>query len=478
VIICTSCGKPTSAEMSTCQQCGAPLVAQSSAKPRTNEQEQIPSWLESLKAIERPTPPPGGQPSFSVADIVDPDALPGWMRSDNAFKNADSSKRPAMRPASMAGPNTDSSGVSNISPGSLSASSLIDSSSLPAWLRPQQAEQPSMISASSLIDADQLPGWLTGQTSFPAQAGTSGQSTRPSNVAQGISGQAGNAPYPGPSQPAGESTGIPASSLLDVNALPAWLREEARAGRQSPGTTGTEMGSGSPGLSAGSLIDMEMLPDWLRNVEQGQPGSAGSPGSSSAFGGTGAYGGPAVPPRVENVRVPSRPRAEMAPMEQSEMAANVFSSLLGVASVSPSYPASGSDYPAQQPLQATPQMPPFPASQAQQTPGTNQQFPGQQGGIPSPLLYPGMPPASPPQGNMTTMPGGTYPPAMQQAGLPGQERQNAYGIAPGLAASPAGSPVPPSPQGGQQRDQQAGGTTGTKSDERSFLETIRGWFHF
>jgi hypothetical protein len=50
----------------------------------------------------------------------------------------------------------------------------------------------------------------------------------------------------------------------------------------------------------------------------------------------GAYG---VPPRPENMRVPSRPRGEVNPNESSELAANVFASMLGVASATPNYPA-------------------------------------------------------------------------------------------------------------------------------------------
>lgn len=451
VITCNRCGTPNPSEMSNCRYCGAALVVQNSAKPKTNTQEQIPSWLESLKAIERPTPPPGGQPDFSVADIVDPNALPGWMRSDSASRGADSGKHPAMRPASMSGPNTDSS---SISPGSLSANSLIDSSSLPPWLQPQQAGQtgqPGIISASSLIESEKLPGWL----SEPPAVQNSG-------------GQVGNAARPGPSEPPGKPMGISASSLLDVNALPPWLREESKPEQQPSG--GVSTGIGSPGLSAGSLIDPNMLPDWLRNAEQAQPGNTTTPASSNAFGSSAAYGGQAVPPRVENVRVPSRPRAEMAPLEQSEMAASVFSSMLGVASVSPSYPTSGGDYLAQQSFQPTPQMPPF--SAPLQGPGANQPIPGQQGGISSPPPYPGMPPASPPQNTMPGAPGGAYQPMMQQAGVSGPGGQNAY---PG---STVNSPVPASPQGGHQPDQQAGGTAGTKTAKRSFLETIRGWFHF
>jgi len=45
-----------------------------------------------------------------------------------------------------------------------------------------------------------------------------------------------------------------------------------------------------------------------------------------------------VPARPENARVPSRPRSEMGPYEESEVAANVFASMLGVASAAPHLP--------------------------------------------------------------------------------------------------------------------------------------------
>jgi len=45
-----------------------------------------------------------------------------------------------------------------------------------------------------------------------------------------------------------------------------------------------------------------------------------------------------VPARPENVRVPSRPRGEMPTHEDSEVAANVFASMLGVVSAAPYFP--------------------------------------------------------------------------------------------------------------------------------------------
>ena len=508
MITCNICGKPNPADMADCQYCGASLAGQSSGNRRMNAQEQIPAWLESLKASERPAPPAGGQPDFSLADLVDQDALPGWMRPDSAelAGNSDSHKYPALRPASMSGPNTDSGSVGRITPGSLSAGSLIDSSSLPSWMQPAQTSQPNAISAGSLVEPDSLPGWLTGQSSpqpslSPSQPQMSpySQQPQPSQIPQPLAqGFPTSTPTPransinpaiwqGPANPAQESTvqpgsGIAASSLLDVNSLPQWMRENTQYGQQGHQSLQGQYGQSGPGsgslLSAGSLIDMNSLPEWLRAAEQGTQGGYAPPASSSPFGGSGVYGTPGVQgtsPRVESMRVPSRPRPEMAPLEQSEVAANVFSSMLGVASVSPSYPsAPASEYaPAQQSFRAM--SPPSPLVQGQfpspAVPSFIQQ--GQQGvpaGVPSyqpsasPPAYTAMPPATPAQGIMPNAFGGRQP-AAQQAGY--------YG--------PTNGPVPMSPnafQGLPASEQvQMAGTAGSKTARRGFLETIRGWFH-
>ena len=275
-------------------------------------------------------------------------------------------------------------------------------------------------------------------------------------------------------------SGIAASSLLDANSLPQWMREDSQHGRQAQqGQSG--QGAGSV-LSAGSLIDMDSLPEWLRTAEQGAQGGYAPPASSSAFGGSGVYGvpgGQGTPPRIENMRVPSRPRPEIAPLEQSEMAANVFSSMLGVASVSPSYPSTPmSEYaPAQQSFQAMPPSAPVsPQAQAQFPSAGVPPFMQQGGqGLPPrtsssqpyapPPGYTAIPSTAPAQGNMPNT-FGAYPPAGQQAGYP-------YGA--------ANEPVPISPGtfsgqfGGAQT--QADWTAGEKTAKRGFIETIRGWFH-
>lgn len=459
------------------------MATEGSGNLRMNAQEQIPSWLESLKARERPAPPAGGQPGFSMADLVEEDALPGWMRPDSAelVGNSDSNKHPAMRPAWVSGPNTDSGSAGVITPGSLSASSLIDSSTLPAWMRQAQAGQPEPINASSLVEPDSLPGWLTDQPSPvfqpqqaqqpapsqpPAQAFQPPAPTFPPAAQTYAMNQANPAIWQGNLNTDRPTSGIAGSSLLDMNALPQWLREDDRSRQQ--GQYNQQSGSeGVPSagstLSAGSLIDMNSLPEWLRTAEP--PGGYGPPAASSPFGGSGVYGAPGsqgMPARNENMRVPSRPRAEMAPLEHSEAAANVFSSMLGVASASPSYPTGGENPYAQQAFQSMSSMPPQWQGQNPQVPPTGASPFMQQGDqgpptFPPAQVYPGTMPTSPAQGYMPGPYGGSPRPG-----------------------STTNGPVPMSPDAFQ--GQPGGGSggqppAGEKTAKRGFLETIRGWFH-
>jgi len=198
-------------------------------------------------------------------------------------------------------------------------------------------------------------------------------------------------------------------------------------------------------MSAGSLIDMNALPSWLRTAD-GQPQGPQQAGRNVPP----QYG---AAPRVESARVPVRPRAEMMPPDQSEAAASVFSSVLGVASVSPQYPTS---------------------------PAANQQnFVGGPAG-PSGAFYTPQP-VSPmiPQPAQGTIPGsypGNYANAYPNSGTDVQ--------APYVANQ--GQPMPQQPpasvmqtgtlQGGQNGPAYSGGAS-ARQGKRSFLDTIREWFH-
>lgn len=454
MIICNHCGKQVQAGLARCQYCGMPLSGVANRGMNAQEQEELPAWLESLRANERPPVSSGGQPGFSTADLIDDGDIPGWMRTEQTRDagEGDSSKHRAIRPAGMSAPNTD---VGMMRGGSFSAHDLIDPVSLPPWMNPGQqpanlappafpggAGAPRQFSANDLVDHQSLPSWITsGQPvpPMPQPASATWQGT-PSPV----SPPPGNPAPPAMNAGNGPQSGLSASSLLDVNALPPWLRE------------GQQGQAGSRNMSAGSLIDVNALPSWLRAVDGQQQGLQGQqagrvapPLSSTA-------------PRIETPRVPVRPRAEMMSPEQSEAAASVFSSVLGVASVSPQYPA-------------------LPA-------GDQQSFANAPAGS-----FPGMQPASPlaapagfnnlqamPQPAQGSIPGsypGTYAGAFPTSG---PQMQNPY-------IANQGQPLPQQPsasvmqtgafQSGQLGPANAAGAN-ARPGKRSFLDTIREWFHF
>src|SRR6266568_761465 len=171
-------------------------------------------------------------------------------------------------------------------------------------------------------------------------------------------------------------------------------------------------------LAGPSLIDVNALPEWLRAGTG--PGPAGIPASPAP-----AY----VPPRVERVRVPSRPRGDMGPREQSEVAANVFASMLGVASPTPFFPA--------QPPKGMNASPPPEQLQMGVAAGSQMRT-----GEPGPMARPSPVPGSYAAGNA----------GYQQPVAPPYPQANPP-VAPNWQIAPNARPV-----------------------KRGFLETIRSWF--
>jgi hypothetical protein len=465
MIICNRCGKQVPAGLARCQNCGMSLSSVANNSVNAHEQDELPAWLESLRAIERPGVPAGGQPGFSTADLIDDDDLPGWMRAGQRQDagEGDSGKHPAIRPASMSAPNTDA-GMMRAE--SFSASDLIDPVSLPSWMNPgqqpanpapptisrgvnepkvypqgvppQQTSPAPLFSANDFIDRQSVPTWMaSAQPNQPVPP--LNQATWQGNPAPAAPAPANQAiwqgnPAPAASSPArnvdgGPQSGLSGSSLLDVNSLPPWLRE----GQQAQGQPG------SNNMSAGSLIDVNALPSWLRAVDgQSQGSQAGRNAPPPLYGAS---------PRIESARVPGRPRAEMMPPEQSEAAANVFSSMLGVASSTPYYPAPSAG--GQQNFQSAPSQPSGSLYAAQ---------PASQMGAPSGAF----PQAA--QGSYT----GNYTGSASQNSYP--NTQNPY------YAANQGQPVPQQPEAfnaGQNNPTSAN----AKPGKRSFLDTIREWFH-
>lgn len=431
MIRCKRCGNQVQAGLASCQICGMPLSGTeqdwTGSSKGMQEQPELPAWLESLRARERPDSTPGEQPYFSPGDLIDEGALPSWMRPENAemLEKSNSAKYPAWRPASMSAPHTDEGALP---PKGFSASSLIDEQSLPTWVQGKQGYP--QVDSGATFAANQpgnQPDWR--QTfSSPPQPAARGFSAHelidPQAMSHWMDGQSSP---PGGYPPQDAQAPLAASSLLDQDSLPNWLRENEQAqghARQAPGE--------KSGLSGASLIDANVLPEWLRNADQQQ---AGMPPAGNAR--PAGYG---VTPRAESVRVPSRPRAEMSPHEQSEVAANVFSSLLGVASaapnIPPTYAPSGNAAASQQ------------AFQGGQYQGAQWNASYQQQAGPG-----GVPPAQGYNQYAGAYQAGGYP----MGGQPGMPQQ------PPLAYGP--------PNAGQRPN-----SPGAKPARRGIIETIRSWF--
>jgi len=306
------------------------------------ELPELPSWLESLRANELPGTATGPQLNYSTDDSIDKDALPSWMRPESGeYVSADQSPlRQTATPASNA--------VGSAFTNGIPANSLIDEQALPPWMQEGQAALPQRnIAASSLVQPDALPEWVRNVQQQPATAAPATDQPAAATAPQGLSGnslidsqaipawmseqdQGGSGTSPG------GQAGLAGSSLIDMNALPNWMREgsqEQRAAWPEVHTAAQfEQPPNTNALTAPSLIDVNALPEWLHSgTGQGPAGIAASASPAP------------VSPRVESVRVPSRPRVDMGPREQSQVAANVFASMLGVASPTPYFPPQASN---------------------------------------------------------------------------------------------------------------------------------------
>lgn len=500
MITCNRCGKAVPAGAAQCQNCGqsvtqttqgggGPVGASRGSAPN---QPELPAWLGTLRAGEKPMPSPTGSSPFSAADLVNKGSLPAWMQPgrEEPTDTGPSGAYPAQsrRPASTSAPNTDSA---FLPAKGMDASSLIDQQALPSWLQakeqqvptpqPQQPQYPPQdnIAASSLVQADSLPVWMRSMQPQPSNAPAAplpipsvGQYNQPAVPAQPFSAsdlidreaipqwmatQNPSAPIP---PVANGQPGMAASMLIDPNALPPWLREgskEQQAGgmqAMSPAyptqpanltnltqpaqtfpnqpSNGSAMQPTTNGnLAASSFIDVDALPAWLRPPGE-QPSSASAP-LPHQWGGEGprktSFGAPV---RIDTI-VPSRPRAETSMHEESEVAANVFASfapasMLGVASAAPARDAAANG----QRTQVSPQQ--APQSQSGLQPPVNN---GATNGM-------GMPPNMP----QVSMPMATAP---TQAGyaIPQPIQPQTQGYTPGLGNYQQGQgSYAPVPQGG------------------------------
>lgn len=465
MIKCSNCGIMNPDTMINCKHCMAPLPAftgksESGFGPQASSQGApvLPAWLESLRAGDHPAAPPK---NFSREDMVDEGKIPSWMQANRPPQDERiSNQHPSLRSSAFPSPNTDEG---NIAGRNISANSLVDPNSLPSWMKPEEPQAPQQsISGASLVQPEFMPDWMKTMqpsTQQPApftpptqqqQAPMQQPLSQPQQPMQGFSAQqlidqqslpnwmrqdggqsfappAQSAPLMQPTQPpyngqAGNGStgqsGFAASSLLDMNAMPSWMRDAERGGQaqgqdprnqpqqaawqqqapqqppqrgyeqswqtqqqppqqqawQQPVTNNTPASGQGGTLSMGSLIDMNTLPEWLRSgveSQQGTPtGQQDSQQRYDGFNAANSYG--TQPPRVDNMRVPSRPRGEVGTNEGSEVAANVFASMLGVASNAPQYP---------------PQQPGYPTPPTGQPMGNAPQYPNQPLGVPDAQKY-------------------------------------------------------------------------------------------
>jgi hypothetical protein len=289
------------------------------------DSEALPEWMRSLQP---PQPSPSGPQPVRPA----PDTTPEWMRSLQPPQPSPSGPQ-----AIQATPDTTPEWMRSLPSPSSTFSAPSAPPPMPTMSRPEPVAPPSAgFSARDLLDEQSLPSWMTQQSGA--------QPAVPSN---------GMPAQPGSLSPA---------SLVDPNSLPNWMREGANAPSSSripspPAQSSpsrpipvqpsmqaplTQNPGQNGGFAASSFVDSNSLPDWLRSGA-GQPSASVSPQPSPAMPPqpeplrTGVYNGP---PRVENMRVPSRPRGEASPNDGSEVAANVFASMLGVASAAPQLPPS------------------------------------------------------------------------------------------------------------------------------------------
>jgi hypothetical protein len=369
------------------------------------DEQSLPSWVRDGEKFGSSTALPGevaGQDKISASSLVQPDNMPSWMKSlqqdPSSFSSGiRESEKPVALPYPTIPPSSDV--AHSMSTKSLPARDLIDPASLPSWMTQlgeenahlppgrnqslsaretsssfvapsSQASSPSIsmsvpsgsfdgqagFSARNLIDPQSLPSWMVQQEQGSSQARQQPQSPRdepvqlagsPSQPVQPTAGE----PYRSLDQlPPGQT--FSASSLLDIDSLPSWLRESGQA-EQASGRSPTGQPSSQPlqkspstshgnGLSASSLIDMDSVPGWLHQVDQSQKNNPSvsynqaSPTKMSDAAQPGIVSGPS---RGESMRVPNRPRAEINPNE-SESAASTLASMLGVASSVPNFSVS------------------------------------------------------------------------------------------------------------------------------------------
>jgi hypothetical protein len=339
------------------------------------DEKALPSWMQEEKVS--PGKPPSSPGSFSAGSLVQPENLPEWMKTlQQKPAQSQQSQAPAQSPLSAGFPVPPAASGQGFS-----ARDLLDPQSLPSWMQSIGTSGTTGAHNASALSAN------TGSNDYGSRSRAINTDDA-ANAAWNSKPDQGTPALPDAQQKNGQ-TSFSASSLLDMDSLPQWLREQGnqsgapsvqpsgqpswqngpapspvQSAMQTPPTTPVSQQEGNR-VSASSFIDMNALPNWLRSADQPAQGGNVGMGSGSSYNANASSPNmniPGVTPRAENMRVPSRPRNEVNASETSELAANVFASMLGVASSTPNFPAQQS--PAKPPTNT--QQPPYQPQQPSQ----------------------------------------------------------------------------------------------------------------
>jgi hypothetical protein len=444
------------------------------------DEQFLPSWLQE-KQVAMPNTP---QENIAASSLVQQDALPDWIKAV-----PQQSTPPVTQPVTLYGQqnNQANMGTPARPPQGIAGNDLIDQQAVPQWMAGQNAGVPANgqngFAASSLIDKDVLPPWMREQSeNGREQRNGNANNLPPSQSAQPVYPTYPAQPsYGQPSSyqlPFGQAQAQPPQSPLSMqpaqqvsmnNQMQVPPPQQQPRPNEQPGALANQS------LSASSFIDVNSLPDWLRSSGDVRPGATPS-SSPMPQGGVDSsrQGNFGIPPRPYPGRVPSRPRNEPGSHEESAIAANAFASMLGVASATPFFPGQQSRDGAQgqgqsqMPAQAQPpqNMPVAPM-------GYGVGMPGAPGANNSPMWQQGamnVVPTTPDAGQMgqqPQQPGQGFAPVAPVPSATGY--QNGYAMN-GMNSMPGmQQEIPSSNNAGQTKTQ-------GKSAKRGFLSTILDWF--
>lgn len=187
---------------------------------------------------------PAARPGFSVHDLVSEEALPDWLRQASAESAQPTQRQPI--------PGTPGSPASSAYPP--------QQPPYPSAYPPANQHQPPAPGYGGYGSNGYGGNGYGGNGGYPSAQADEQPVQRPDASAFPSLESAGS--YQGPLA----GGGMPASSLLDPNALPTWL-----GGQQ--GQAAPDGIRGGEGMRAQSLVDETALPGWMRN-EPASPAQA------------------------------------------------------------------------------------------------------------------------------------------------------------------------------------------------------------